>query len=327
LGERVFTASVNTPVHIPPCAYFPYCADLDGWGKFTNFIVNGNPVDFSEQEICMISVDREYHNEVVWKKRDELKAYNIYREGNITGQFELIATVDSDSPNKWIDMESNARVRSYRYKVSGIDDCGNESQLSSPHKTMHLTISQGVGGSWNLIWTPYEGINYSTYHLYRATGETLGELKLIATMPSSNTSYTDFVDLNSYVYYVVEIVSTDACEVSVQQTSHQTANSEIPFGAIRSNFVTNNPKGLTGLENIYAENSILIYPNPVRNELRIESGGMRITKAAIVDLAGRTIYQHNDPSDKINVSHLHSGIYFVIIETDEGFVIRKFVKK
>jgi hypothetical protein len=44
------------------------------------------------------------------------------------------------SPNSFVDMESNAKIRSYRYKVAAIDTCGNESVLSESHKTMHLTI-------------------------------------------------------------------------------------------------------------------------------------------------------------------------------------------
>jgi len=336
LGDRVFSVksvpgegghiSADIPVHIPACSYFSYSADPE-WGRFTNFITNGTPANFLEQEVCMISVDLEYHNEVVWKKQEGISAYNIYREGSIAGQYEFTASIDSDSPNSWIDTESNARVRAYRYKVSGIDACGNESQLSTPHKTMHLTISQGVGNSWNLMWTPYEGIEYSTCRIYRSTGRTLGELELIETMPSSNTSYTDFVNTNDYVYYVVEIVTAADCRESAQQVAQR--SSAMSSGAIRSNIVTNNPGGVTKLENIPAENSIQIYPNPVRNELRIENGAIKIESVEIFNLTGNSIdkFLTSNSQIQINVSHLASGVYFVKIETDRGIVTKKFVKK
>jgi hypothetical protein len=326
LGERVFSVqspgngghiSAGIPVHIPPCSYFAYSADSE-WSRFTNFIIDGAPANPAKQEICMVSVDMAFHNKVVWKNREAITAYNIYREGNVAGQYDLAASIDNNSPNHWIDSESNARVRSYRYKVSGIDACGNESELSPPHKTMHLTINQGVGGSWNLIWTPYEGVDYSTYRIYRAVGETLGELELIDAMPSSNTSYTDFVNTNTYVYYVVEIVFADACEL---QTSS---------GSIRSNIVTNNPKGvITALENMAAENSVQVYPNPTKSQLIIDNGKWKINNVDVFDIYGRKqLSTVNCPLlIQIDVSHLFPGVYFVKIETGMGIVIRKFVKE
>ena len=185
------------------------------------------------QQICMITVDEDNHNEVVWKLLDEVESYNIYRESAQSGLYDLVANVGFNEPNSWVDMESNARVRSYRYKISAIDN-GSESALSTAHKTMHLTINAGIGNSWNLIWTPYEGMDYSTYNIYRATGETLGELELIGSIPAGNTSYSDFnAPANGYVYYVVEIVMAQSCEVQSLRSSSLTN--------IRSNIATNNP--------------------------------------------------------------------------------------
>jgi len=71
---------------------------------------------------------------------------------------------------------------------------------------------------------------------------------------------------------------------------------------------------------------IKIYPNPVKDELRIESNGLTIKKMEILDITGKTIV--NLKSGKvINVSALPSGIYLVKIETDNGVVTRKFVKQ
>jgi len=326
LGERVFFVVgrnfADVPVYIPSCSYYAYNTAPE-WGRFTNFIVDGKSTNSLNPEICMVSVDRENHNKVVWKKHEEIYAHKIYREGNIAGQFDLMATINNDDPNSWIDMESNARVRAYRYKITGLDACGNESVLSTPHKTMHLTISQGIGNSWNLMWTPYEGVEYFTYRIYRAVGKTLGELELIATMSSSNVSYTDFVNVDSYVYYVVEIMIADACEIFAQTKS---ANVETSVGSIRSNIVTNNPNGPTGLEYVNVNDFVQIYPNPVKDELRIANNELKISKIAIVDLAGQTIDQFND-TNLINVSHLPTGIYFIRIETDSDIVTKKFIKE
>ena len=286
-----------------------------------------------EQELCMISVDLEYHNQIVWKRQEEITAYNIYREGNVMGQYVLVATIPYEAANNWTDMESNARVRSYSYKVSGIDTCGNESVLSAMHKTMHLTINQGIG-SWNLIWTPYEGTGYSTYNIYRAVGETFGELTLIGTMPSSNSSFTDFTSTGSgYVYYMIEIVLNNTCDgsvVPVQSAASKTVNSEPSFGAIRSNIATNNPDGLSGTPTGFkirdAENTVKVYPNPFIGEVHITGADGYMLR--VINSAGVEIYIQmiNTTDETVRMEHLPAGVYFFRFEKDEQTIMVKTVK-
>ena len=54
------------------------------------------------------------------------------------------------------------------YKIAAIDVCTNESDLSPAHKTVHLTMNEGVNGEVNLIWNPYEGFTVSNYLIYRS---------------------------------------------------------------------------------------------------------------------------------------------------------------
>ena len=73
--------------------------------------------------------------------------------------------------------------------------------------------------------------------------------------------------------------------------------------------------------------SIKIYPNPVKDVLQIAGGELRINRVKIVDVTGNIIYQFNNLSNKINVSALSQGVYFVKIEMDNGIVTKKFVKE
>jgi len=203
------------------------------------------------QQLCMISVDENNHNEIVWKVEEKVVSYNIYREGNTSGQYGLVANIGYNSQNKWIDTASDAKIRSYRYKVSGIDTCGKESVLSSPHKTMHLTINAGQNNSWNLIWTAYEGTAYSTYNIYRTTGKNPGPWLLIGTMPSGNTSYSDFSAPNgNFVYYMVEIVLDEPCVLKKDLSS------------IKSNIATNNP-GLETSKTYIIQGKVTHNDNPL----------------------------------------------------------------
>ena len=64
-----------------------------------------------------------------------------------------------------------------------------------------------------------------------------------------------------------------------------------------------------------------------QDELRIENGEIQINRLEILDLSGKVVCQYDDSKNKINISALSRGIYFVKIETDNGVVIRKFVKE
>ena len=307
--------------------YFPYSdnnfTNLTQAGKYYKTLVNStgcdsvvcltlieNPVP----QLCMITVDNSYHNEIIWKKQEDVISYSIYREGAQSGQYDLVATIEPNSPNKWVDMESNAKIRSYRYKISGMDTCGKESALSEFHRTMHLTINAGQGNSWNLIWTAYEGTEYATYNIYRAWGDTLGELSLIGTMPSGNTSFSDFYAPPGYVYYMVEIMLNESCDAGKALAS------------IKSNIASNNPN--VGIE----ENTthyVTIYPNPTNGELKIGNGETKINSVEIFDVYGKNILSHAAnyvTQSTIDISHLPAGVYFLKIYHDSGISTTKVIK-
>jgi len=75
-----------------------------------------------------------------------------------------------------------------------------------------------------------------------------------------------------------------------------------------------------------------IYPNPVRNTLRIgwnsESPDLReIISFQISDLSGRTMIQGSLRTLDIDVSRLSSGVYTILLQIPEGIVIQKFLKE
>ena len=97
------------------------------------------------------------------------------------------------------------------------------------------------------------------------------------------------------------------------------------------------------VENVEIQN-LKIYPNPVKDQLRIKNDELRIENVEIVDLSGRAVLmgefnsplQNDNPvgaycirqnETTINVSALPQGIYFVKITTDKGIVTRKLIKE
>ena len=128
------------------------------------------------QEICIVTVDSaSAHNLVVWEKPivAGIDSFIVYREMG-TNNYMPIGSVAYDSLSQFVDTANgiNPNVTSYRYKVSILDTCGTESNLSYYHETMHLSTNQGIGGEVNLIWDEYEGFPIVYYYILRDSTST-----------------------------------------------------------------------------------------------------------------------------------------------------------
>jgi hypothetical protein len=74
-------------------------------------------------------------------------------------------------------------------------------------------------------------------------------------------------------------------------------------------------------------NNFNVYPNPVENNLTIGTDKV-ITEINIYSVTGVLVYSETSVSDNvINVSDLNNGIYFINIKTENGDVVKRFVKK
>ena len=182
--------------------------------------------------ICMVGVDNG-HNLVVWEELSDpdVSYYKLYRENNQANVFEPLAMISADSLNAYEDMTADPTVRAYRYKITAMDSCGGETPMSAMHKSVHLTINRGIGNSWNLIWSHYEGFEFASYNLYRGTAN--NNLQLIQTMPSNLNSYTDnLTSMDDALFYQIEVV-LPADHHCVRHTR------DITYTGTRSNIVYN----------------------------------------------------------------------------------------
>jgi hypothetical protein len=154
------------------------------------------------------------------------------------------------------------------------------------------------------------------------------ELTLTGTVEPDNATYQDIV------WTVASQGTTDA--TIIDSTFFATA----PGTAVVLATITNGVEigidytqefyievSTTGIVNTLA-NQLQLYPNPVKDELIIDKGQLRIDKVEITDLTGKTVINCQlSAVNSINVSALPQGIYLVKIETNEGIVTKKFVKE
>ena len=181
--------------------------------------------------ICMVGVENN-HNLVVWEELSDpdVVSYQIYRENDQANVFELLAVIPAGGPNAYEDVTADPSVRAWRYKITAADSCGGETPMSAYHKTVHLTINQGIGNSWNLIWTPYEGFEFASYRLYRGT--TNNNLQLIQTMPATLTSFTDNNPGSDVLFYQIEVVMAESCVQHTRDVTYTGARSNIAYNGV-----------------------------------------------------------------------------------------------
>ncbi|MBE0651165.1 MAG: cadherin domain-containing protein [Bacteroidales bacterium] len=218
------------------------------------FSLNPKPI-FEGTQICYVSAEGQYNVVHIDKGSGNYNVgkYEIYREGNTVGDFEKIGEISADK-NSFIDSTANNKVRSYGYKVSMMDKCGNESSQSEPHYTMHLSVNSGTNNQVNLIWTQYQGINVPSYYIYRSKRNE--GYQLLTQISSNNTTYTDFPDSTNSLYEYYVSFEGSPCDTVLNLKSDQIIQ-------VKSNIASTNET--TGVKN-FDEDNIKIYPNPVKND-------------------------------------------------------------
>jgi hypothetical protein len=274
--------------------------------------------------ICEVTVDSASgKNMVVWNKSFAgiaVDSFIIYKETNISNNYEPIGAQLYSVYSTFIDTASNPAQQANRYELGFRDSCGFLSALSAEQKTIHLSISQGIGNTWNLQWDAYEGLSYNSFNIYRGT--TPSDMTLLTSVASSLYSYTDLHPPTGPVYYVIGIDVAGGC--------NPTARTSSSFSSTLSNVVTNN---VTGVPSLIDESSINIFPNPTNEIVTIKLKLNAKTDLGIVidDITGRIVYSnlYKDASDffqqQIDCSSLSRGVYFVELKTDAGIYNRKII--
>ena len=75
-------------------------------------------------------------------------------------------------------------------------------------------------------------------------------------------------------------------------------------------------------------NDVNIYPNPSNGIFRIENNStfnIHNSTIIITDITGRIVYSTNNPGDRIDLTHLGKGVYFVGINTSKDNYIEKVI--
>ncbi len=79
-----------------------------------------------------------------------------------------------------------------------------------------------------------------------------------------------------------------------------------------------------GIPEVNSEQSLSVYPNPAKSEIRISSN-IKIERISLLNIEGQTLLISNQPT--LNVERIPSGLYFILADTDRGILKCKFIKE
>jgi hypothetical protein len=168
-----------------------------------------------------------------------------------------------------------------------------------PYPARNLEVAE-VDNNLQITWEAPEGSNPTGYNIYVNN-------KLVA----NNTTELSHSVAKEDDLYIVEVVALYGDKKSV--------------GIINTSFVMEDDE--TNVISNY-ENDFEIYPNPVNDKINI------VTEEIVEDIVVYDIYGRHQVSKTpslqgnltIDLSDLKSGIYFVKVRTEEGDIVRRFIK-
>lgn len=273
-------------------------------------------------QICMLSVDTSLiYNMVVWEKdlsQPNIAGYKIYRETSQYGVFELVSTRPYALESIFQDNDASPVDRSWRYYITAYDACGNESDPSFVHKTIHVVDNTSNGVDYTVTWDNYEGFAYASVDIFRF--DSINGWQTLSNVPFGINSYVDTPPVLNGLDYLVEFNLAVPCT----STKAQDHNSS------RSNKTASTFNGGGTTVQITDEDLgvISIYPNPAHSAFTIHvDQPEQVQYFEITDLNGNLIRTGsiNANNTQVESSEMAAGIYLIKIYSANHVITQKLV--
>jgi hypothetical protein len=282
------------------------------------------------QELCIVTVDStSSKNLIIWEKQQQegIKSFRIYRE-SASSNYQLLATVPFANLSEYYDSYANEDTRSWRYKITAVDSCDEETQFGTPHKTIHLVQNANANGGNDLSWDFYDGSNYDKFYIWRDDPST--GWVIIDSLANNVTYYTDWFAPSIDARYMIEVSLNNSCESTLRQAGYP--NSILTTVVKSKSNIRNNRQNTVALKNQSLNNNDLkVYPNPATNTITIELSNLQPSKLqptiTIESMLGQLLYQskQNQNKSSIDISNLQPGVYLIKVLTEKGLMVKSVV--
>ena len=276
-GPNGFTSAEQSIQNLSPGTYELNLSD-EYYSYTESFSIIQEDI-YNDLEICYITSDEEDYtkNRIYFNSEGNynVATYEVLRE---TDAIDVYVNDVLQRPGGVYALQGLSTLQ-YKYKVRSVDACGNNSDLSSEHFNTLLQANLAAGGSVNLVWEPYFGVDYSTFYIYKSENEE--PFEILNSLPANQYNFNDTAadtDTNDYRYYVGILV--EDCQAGSNFTATETIT-------LRSNLLSIVDGALSD-GGIDFENSISIFPNPteglvVINFKSIENDNFSISSVIIIE--------------------------------------------
>ncbi len=112
----------------------------------------------------------------------------------------------------------------WRYYITAYDACGNESDPSFVHKTIHVVANTSNGTDYTISWDNYEGFVYSSVDVFRF--DSTNGWQTITNIPYGTNLAFDTPPILTGLDYMIEFVLTSSCTSTKAQDHNSTRSNK-----------------------------------------------------------------------------------------------------
>ncbi len=303
-------------------------------------VENEKPESFP---ICMVTVDdTTTKNILVYEKpyTSGLGSFKFYRESWTDGVYQTAGSNHVDTNSVWVDMIAEPKLRSWRYQMGTVDECGIESDRSSTHRTIHLVMENDTStGDVVLNWNKYQGFAYPTFYIERFTYDTLG-WELIDSVGSDTTSYRDVgatALAGQNLLYAVGIDHPFGCQAwrgprgATKNYNTVRSNRSVNVGSAQTYGDTTDTSSVV-IPIMIEDTRLHLYPNPNDGKFNLKLLGTKQTEfdMAIFDVRGRIVFEgvvrfdSEGSTRDVEMLWPESGMYVIRLQTEEQAFYERF---
>lgn len=256
---------------------------------------------------------------LTWVKVEGAESYNVYQDSVMLKEALL------DTTYTITDLKVDT---TYTFEVTAVNEVG-ESKRAKVEVLIPSKEDEGDEGDEGGEENPTDTIVPVTI----ATPDTL----IVEALSSSSIKLTwaAVEGATSYNVYVKDTLATTATDTTYT-FENLDYNTEYCFAVaavkdtLESAKTENVCKKTLGESIVELSASVNIYPNPVQDELFLATE-LNVKSISVYDIYGRQAMSHqvNESTSQqvVNVAELNTGIYFVKVVTNEGEIVKRFVKK
>ncbi|WP_374442625.1 M4 family metallopeptidase [Epilithonimonas sp.] len=255
-----------------------------------------------------------------------VKAIDVY--GNISSQSNIVTVTTTNQPEYCTSQSTNtADERIKRVVFNTIDNSSTGTTGYEDFTSISTQITEG--NTYPISITPaWASTNYSegyaVYIDWNADGDfNDANEKALTISATSITPVTGNITVPSGATFDSPLVM----RVSMKYNSIPTSCEAFTYGQVEDYTVIAKKK-ILGVSDLADRNQTIVYPNPVKDILNIQSKESGESSYRIINAAGQAVASGKSSENKIDVNKLPVGNYIIELENRKGDkTIQKFIKK